>query len=1301
MASFPLNKGLSARNILLHLIELGVNLSVDGEQLKCKAPKGVLTPLILQQLKDYKSEIINLLHDAHLKLDDKIPLVSREIDLPLSFAQQRLWFLEQLEGASSIYNVSEAVRLKGNLNLSILEQVFSEISKRHEILRTTFPNLNGKPMQVISQKFNSHIKFIEISKLSDVTNLMEQESSHTFDLAKGPLHRIIIFRLQEEFILQIIMHHIIYDAWSMNILLKEFSILYNAFCEQKKPSLPDLPIQYADFAYWQRKWLTGKVLEKQVSFWKEHLKDAPSLIELPFDRPRPSMQTFRGANEHLEITLELYRKLYNLSKRFHTTLFTILMAAWNVLMSHYSGQDNIIIGTPIANRHRSETEHLIGFFVNTLAIHTDLSGNPTFIELISRISNVMQEVHDHQDLPFEYLTEILKPERSLSHTPIFQVMFVFNNNPVNQINLFGINSVEWMTSEATKSKFDLTLFTDDTGEELKVWIEYNIDLFDSSTIKRMSEHFLNFLKNIVECPEKSISKIPILSNQELHYLLIELNDTKTDYPKNKSVHELFESQVIKTPEAEAVIFEQKSLSYNELNNRSNQLANYLISLGLKPETKVGICINRSIEMMVGLLGILKAGCAYVPMDPAYPIERLAFMIEDTEMPLLITSSNQEKILNLRKVKAICIDMDWEIIGLQSEENPQNRINPDNIAYVIYTSGSTGMPKGTMISHIGLVNYLSWAIKEYAVSGGIGAPVHSSIGFDATITSLFTPLLSGKKTVLIPEEEEIEKLKQILESENNFSLVKITPAHLEALSHIVDPEKIRGRTRVFVIGGEALFYDTLSFWHKYCSKTRFINEYGPTETVVGCCIYDAKPRLEKASSSIPVPIGKPISNTRLYILDKYLSPVPIGVKGELYIAGDGVAKGYLNRPDLTHEKFIEKKFIIGSLEISEKMYKTGDIARRLSDGNMEYIGRMDNQVKLRGFRIELGEIEASLMGHPDVREAIVMLREDYSSQKKLVAYVVWDKDDSTELEVFLRKTLPEYMVPYSFVSMKKFPLTVNGKIDRKALPAPDNSTRSEYVEPVTEAEKILALIWSELLNIEHVGVKDNFFALGGDSIISIQAVARSASYGLYFTVKEFFQHQTLGAIAACASSKKIKANQGIVTGPVQLTPIQHWFFEREKTAHNHYNQSVVLEVSLGIKPETLEKALEYIILHHDALRMSFTKIPSGWKQENIDNKKAFSFIIASEFESTAQKLQKDLDISNRLVSSAYFNPENKNHALLLIVAHHLVIDSVSWRIIIEDLQTASMQLEKNEPVSLPPKADSFQQWAIDYMSMQVL
>jgi amino acid adenylation domain-containing protein len=1056
---------------------------------------------------------------------------------PLSFAQQGLWFINQLTPDTPTYNIPIVISLKGRVNLTILQDSLNEIIRRHEVLRTSFTVVDGQPVQVINQvvPFTLAVEDLRVLPESERTQTAQRLASELaqqpFDLSVQSLLRAKILQLSDKnFHLIVTLHHIIADGWSIGVLIKELAALYEAFSVGKLSPFPELPIQYRDFVNWQYKWIDSERIQSLLTYWKQKLQGELPVLNLPTDRQRSPVQTFKGAQAKLVLSPTLRKELKNLSQEQGVTLFMTLLTAFKILLYRYTGQTDIIVGSPIANRNRAEVEPLIGLFVNVLALRTDLSGDLSFQELLARVKSTALEAYVHQDLPFEKLVEELQPSRDLSYNPLFQVMFVLQNLPISNPRLSDV-SVTYEEGYNGTSKFDLTLFMEDSEQGLVATCEYNTDLFNADTINRILGHFQTLLESIVSNSKQNISKLQLLTPSEVQQLLVAWNDTKTEYPEDKCIHQLFEEQVEKTPDAIAlsarstdVVFlvDEPStasdrviqqLTYRELNDRANQLAHYLQKLGVKPEMLVGICMERSLEMVVGLLGILKAGGAYLPLDPAHPKERLAFILEDTQSPILLTQQRLIEKLPTNGTKVVCLDSYWEEIAQEFSENPVCKTNPANLAYVIYTSGSTGKPKGTLIPHRGLVNYLTWCSQAYPIDQGKGTTVHSSVAFDLTITGLFSPLLVGRQVELISEDQSIESLGNTLRQELNLSLVKITPAELLLLSKQLSPQEVAGITRAFIIGGENLLTENITFWKAFAPETLLVNEYGPTETVVGCCAYRV-PQAELDSSSVP--IGQPIANTQLYVLDQEHQLVPIGVPGELYIGGVPLARGYLNRPELTAVKFIPNSF---SNEPGTRLYRTGDLARYRPDGNLEFLGRIDHQVKVRGYRVELGEIEGLLGQHSEVQEAVVLMREDVPGDQRLVAYCVTNTEavlTTSDLRNFLKEKLPEYMVPSVFIHLKALPLTTNGKIDRRALPMPDGDRpelEEVYVAPRSEMERAIATVWQEVLHLEKVGVNDNFFDLGGHSLLIVQVNSKLQELlKRNLSIVEMFQNPTINSLA---------------------------------------------------------------------------------------------------------------------------------------------------------------------------------------------
>ncbi|MBN4003641.1 non-ribosomal peptide synthetase [Nostoc sp. LPT] len=1042
----------------------------------------------------------------------KIEWIKRSPELPLSFAQQRLWFLAQLEPDSPFYNIPAAVRLQGKLNVEALQQSFNEIISRHETLRTNFQTTQGQAIAVISEKKPLTLSIFDISELpsdqqeAEIKQQATQEAQQPFDLKSDLLLRVKLLRLNDqEHIVLLTMHHIVSDGWSIGVLVQELATLYQAFCNEQPSPLTELPIQYVDFAVWQRQWLQTEVLETQISYWRKHLENAPEVLELPTDHPRPAIQKFRGATYSFELSKQLSVALNKLSQEQGSTLFMTLLAGFQTLLWSYTGQEDIVVGSPIANRNRAEIEGLIGFFVNTLVLRTNLAGNPSFQELLKRVREVALGAYAHQDLPFELLVEQLQPQRNLSHTPLFQVMFVLQNAPMSALELPGLTLTS-LQSNSDSAKFDLTLNMSEIDSKLVGSIEYNTDLFEQSTISRMVGHLQTLLSGIVANPQQRLSELALLSNSEQHQLLLEWNNTEVEYPQEHCIHQLFEAQVERTPDAVAVVFESEQLTYCELNTKANQLAHYLRSLGVKPEVLVGICVERSLSMVIGLLAILKAGGAYVPLDPSYPKERLAYMLADSQPGVLLTQQYLVESLPNHKAQVICINSNWELIANENPRNPACKITVDHLAYVIYTSGSTGKPKGAMNTHRGICNRLLWMQDTYQLTTADSVLQKTPFSFDVSVWEFFWPLMTGARLVVAQPEGHREPNYLVnLILQQQITTLHFVPSMLQVFVETEGLEKCQSLVRV-IVSGEAL---PVQLQQRFFNRldAQLHNLYGPTEAAVDVTFWQCQDRVNNQKT---VPIGHPIANIQIYLLDKYLNPVAFGVPGELYIGGVGIGRGYLNRPDLTAEKFIPNPF---SDKPSARLYKTGDLARYLTSGEIEYIGRIDHQVKLRGFRIELGEIEALISQHPVVRETVVT-----AHTQSLVAYVVPQHEQTlaiTELRHFLESKLPNYMVPAAFVTLETLPLTPNGKVDRKALPAPDTARpqlEAIYQPPQTDVEKTIANIWQEVLNVENVGIHDNFFELGGHSLLLVQVHSKLREvFQSDLSILDLFRYPTISSL----------------------------------------------------------------------------------------------------------------------------------------------------------------------------------------------
>ena len=1039
-----------------------------------------------------------------------IKRISRERAIPLSFPQQQLWLLAELHPEQPVYNETIAIHMDGKINTAVLERSLTELLRRHEILRTTFAVKDGQPIQVIHPPSPFKLPVVDLCGLpetegeAEALRLATEELKQPFDLIQGPLLRATLMRLGEaDYRLFIAVHHIVVDGISMySIFLPELETLYTAFSQGKLSPLPELNVQYADFAAWQRQWLQGKVLSDQLAYWKEKLSGLPTL-QLPTDRPHSSKANFQGERQCLALSKRLTEQLKVLSRQEGVTLFMTLVAAIKILLYRYSAQEDIALGTVIAERNRPELEGVMGHFLNTLVLRTDLSGDPSFRELLRRVREITLEAYAHQDLPFEQLVAALQPERRVSQNPLFQVIFTIEPPlPEHKLNW----TLSQLDIHAGTAKFDLTFGLDDRPEGIIGYIEYRTDLFAAATITRTIEHLRTLLEGIIANPEQRISELPLLTEAERHQLLVEWNQTQKDYPQDKCIHQLFEAQAERNPDAVAVVFEEQQLTYRQLNCRANQLARYLQTLGVEAEVLVGICTERSLEMLIGLLGILKAGGAYVPLDPSYPNERLAFMLNDSQMPVLLTQQKLLSKLPEHGAYVVCLDADWGVISLESKDNPVDGIKPSNLAYVIYTSGSTGKPKGVLVPHKGLLNLVFWHQRAFEVTSSDRATQLAGTAFDASVWELWPYLAAGARLYLVGSEflNSPEHLRDWLVSKEIAISFLPTPL-AERLLSLEWPESLA--LRIMLTGGDKL--------HQYPSASvlfKVVNNYGPTENTVVTTSGLVDDHGEKYLSPA---IGRPIANTQVYILDRHLQPVPIGVPGELYIGGDGLARGYLNRPELTEKAFIPNPFLD---EPGARLYKTGDLVRYRADGNIEFLGRLDYQVKIRGFRIELEEIEAVLDQHPRVSQTVVLAREDRPRDKRLVVYVVPEEPGLTPREIrsFLKEKLPNYMVPSAFVMLDALPLTPNGKVDRRALPAPALSRMDlevGFVAPRDSLELKLAQIWSEVLDVYPVSVRDNFFDLGGHSLLAVRLMAEiQQQFEKNLSLATLFQSATIEQLA---------------------------------------------------------------------------------------------------------------------------------------------------------------------------------------------
>ncbi len=1052
------------------------------------------------------------------------PLISRRpegVPVPLSFYQQGLWVLSQFMPETSLYHVPKAVKLTGSLDVAALKKTLDQLVQRHEALRTTFATTEGVPMQVVSEQVELALPVVDLSELAvaerelETRRLLREETRRPFDLAHGPLIRALLVRLAEdEHIFLMVMHHIVIDGWSIGIMHREFMDLYEAFASGKPSPLPELKVQYPDYALWHRQWFQGEVYETQLAYWKNQFKTLPPPLELPTDHPRPSIQAhkaFRGSKRKLTLSKELTRKLKELCQKEEATLFMVLLAAYQVLLHRYTGEEDIVVGSPIAGRCLAETESLIGLFVNALALRVDLSGNPSFRELLTRVKEVALGAYANQDLPFETLVKEVQPDRTLARNPLFQVMFVLQSESIPTLDLPGL-TVSHVQVENVVANFDLTLDAVERNGHLECLLESNADLFDEDRITRLFGHFENLLQGIVAKPQTRLSDLPLLSEAERHQLLVEWNDTRSDYPAHSSVQTLFEEQVKATPDSTALLFGDQRITYRELNRRANQMAHYLHAQGVRAEDRVGLCLDRSPALIVAVLGILKAGGAYVPLDPGYPASRLAFMLEDAAVTLLLTEQQLAASFQNQNVKTICIDRRAADIAACDETELQSDTGADSLAYVMYTSGSTGKPKGVAVTHKNIVrlvkntNYANFSSDEVFLQ-------FAPISFDASTFEIWGSLLNGARLALMtPGAASLDELGCALKRYQVTTLwLTAGLFHLMVDTHLDD---LRGLKQLLA-GGDVLSAPHVRKVVTELKNCRLINGYGPTENTTFTCCY---PVDNPAAINGSVPIGRAISNSYVYVLDQHLNPAPIGIPGELYIGGDGLARGYLNQPELTAAKFITDPFRNGD---GTQLYRTGDLVKRRATGELDFLGRIDSQVKVRGYRIELGEVETVLSQHDSVRDAVVIVRAD-QGDKHLAAYVVpraGTTPTANDLRVFLSERLPSQMVPSLFVLLEELPLSANGKIDRAALAAIKANAgnyaeaQERCVQPQDKLELKLQRIWERVLAVSPIGMDDNFFELGGHSLLAVRLFAQiEKSLGRNLPLATLFQAPTIRSLA---------------------------------------------------------------------------------------------------------------------------------------------------------------------------------------------
>jgi amino acid adenylation domain-containing protein len=1235
----------------------------------------------------------------------------------LSFAQQRLWFLNQFEdNSSATYNMPLALRLSGQLNVEALQQSLQCLIERHTGLRSYFPNQSGQAQL--------QIRAIEALKIHDLSRLANDEQEHEtqrlanahavepFDLEQGPLFKADLLRLDDsDAVLLLNMHHIISDGWSMGVFMRDWQQAYAAFAEGNAPGLPELPIQYSDYAAWQRQWFQGEVLQRQVDYWTGRLKGLPELLELPTDKPRPPQQTYQGAHYSQCLPATLNQAVTQLSRQQGVTLFMTLLAAFNVLLSCYSRQQDICVGSPIANRTHSHSEDVIGFFVNTLILRSQVEPQQSFIELLQATRQTCLDAYAHQDIPFEMLVEKLQPTRSLSHSPLFQVMFVLQNNESAELALPDLE-VSFLEAEYPIAKFDLTLHVAEQDGQLHCYWEYATDLFAGGTIKRMAEHFEALLNAIVDNPERAIGLLPLLTEQETLQLQA-WNDTATGYPKDQTIISLFEQQVEARPEAQAAVFDDESLSYRQLNEKANQLAHYL--LGLKTETGaplltdnplIAIAVERSLDMIIGLLGILKAGGAYLPVDPDYPAIRIRHMLTDSQAPLLLTQSRLQDRLPPAELEhdcvVLCLD-ELDVAG-QPTENPPIQSGPEDLAYVMYTSGSTGMPKGVCIANTAVIrlvkntNYIQINADDCIAQA-------SNVSFDAATFEIWGSLLNGAQLVGIPKDMLLSphKLTEHLQS-HRINILFVTTALFNQIAQ-TKPDCFEN-LKYLLFGGEQADPNAVNTVLSKHPPEQLLNGYGPTESTTFASWYLAN-REQKPNNINTIPIGKPVGNTEIFILNPQHQPQPPNIPGELCIAGAGLARGYLNRPELTAEKFIDVE-LFGK---QTRIYKTGDLARWLPDGNLEFLGRIDQQIKLRGFRIELGEIEAVLCQYPDVKEAVANLYEA-DGDKRIVAYLTTDNDrfDTDELRGWLKARLPDYMVPSHFLCLDALPLTPNGKIDRKALPKPDLSLQGEQQLPHSETEQLLCSLWSQVLRLDVTSISTNFFAAGGHSLLATQLVSRiRESFGIDMPLRTVFEYPVLREQAEWLDRQQrgseLPAILPLAEGePLTLSFAQQrlWFLAQLAGQSATYNMPAALRLQGRLNEQALQSALTDLVQRHQTLHVCFPMVDG---KPTVQLHAAYNPLSVTDLSGLADAEQKDriaewldrhasspFDLGSGPLFTAQLLRLGEEEHILLFNMHHIISDGWSTAVMIRDWRRLYDAYVQNLEPQLPELAIQYSDYA---------
>ncbi|WLH83117.1 non-ribosomal peptide synthetase [Pseudomonas sp. FP2338] len=1233
-----------------------------------------------------------------------IARVDRSAPVPLSYSQQRMWFLWQMEPDSPAYNVGGMARLRGVLDVGRFEAALQALIMRHETLRTTFPSIDGVAYQKVAAQTGLRMDWQDFSALTEaerqqrLQDFADQEAHTPFNLETGPLLRACVVKAgEQEHYFVLTLHHIVTEGWAMDIFARELGALYEAFIDERDSPLAPLAVQYLDYSVWQRQWLEAGERQRQLDYWTAQLGHEHPLLELPADRPRPPVQSHQGELYRFDLSDDLAARVRAFNAERGLTLFMTMTATLAVLLYRYSGQTDLRIGAPVANRIRPESEGLIGAFLNTQVLRCQLNGQMNVAELFEQVRHTVIEGQSHQDLPFDHLVEALQPPRSAAYNPLFQVMCNVQRWEFQQSRQLAGMTVEYLVNDARATKFDLNLEVTDLDHRLGCCLTYSTDLFDEPRIARMAAHWQNLLEALIANPQQRLSELPLLTATEQRALQSSLGIEAGEHRLDQCLHPLFSQQALARPDAPALTFAGVTLSYRELDERANRLAWMLRERGVGPQVRVGLALPRSLEMVIGLLAILKAGGAYVPLDPEYPLDRLHYMIEDSGIGLLLSDAAMFEALGElpATVACWCLEDDLPVLANYPADALPFISLPQHQAYLIYTSGSTGKPKGVVVSHGEIAMHCQAVIERFGMRADDCELHFYSINFDAATERLLVPLLSGAQVVLRAQGQwDAEEICALIRT-HGINILGFTPSYGSQLAQWLATQQQTLPVRMCITGGEALTGEHLQRIRAAFQPELFFNAYGPTETVVMPLASLAPEVLEEGAASVP--IGSIIGARVAYILDADLALVPQGATGELYVGGAGLAQGYHERPGMTAERFVADPFAADG----GRLYRTGDLVRQRADGLVEYLGRIDHQVKIRGFRIELGEIETRLLEHAAVREAVVLAL-DSASGKQLAAYLVSDADPATlreALKAHLKAQLPDYMVPAHLIVLDSMPLTANGKLDRRALPQPDpEANRQTYVAPRNELEQSLAAIWCAVLNVQQVGLDDNFFELGGDSILSIQVVSRARQAGIHFSPRDLFQHQTVQTLAAVATrSEQVTAEQGLLTGSSGLTPIQHWFFDTEIPNRQHWNQALLLKPLQLLEPHRLEQALLAVLEHHDALRLSFSKRDAHWHAEHLAVPQGGVLMQAQvrdmqDCTVLFTDTQRSLDLEHGPLLRALLVDGPQGQQRLLIAIHHLAVDGVSWRVLLEDLQTVYRQLSDGQSVSLPAKTSALRDWA---------